>query len=114
MDSRIKEPLMYDLVYDGGFYDEVKQAFPSAKIEDASDFIHEGRFSVELPDDKRREYLKFIIAQGIAPTSLMFLTDAQSPKHKDEIKDIIEEIEREKSVTRPETNTPPTGAERIV
>lgn len=105
---------MYDLVYNFEFYKEIKQTFPSAKIEGASDDVHYGRFSVELPDDKRREYLKFVILEDIAPVSYMFQIYIQSPKHMKEIKDIINEIERENSGTNPETNTQPLGAERSI
>jgi len=112
MVPHVNNPLMYDLVYDGGCLDEIKQPFPLAEIEDASDFIHEGRFSVQLPDDKRREYLKFVILKGIAPVSLMFQMDIRSPKDKEEIRDIINEIKRESSEANPENNTKSLGAER--
>ncbi len=112
MVSHIKNPTMYDLVYDGGCLGEIKQAFPLAEIEDASDFIHEGRFSVQLPEDKRREYLKFIMLKGISPVSLMFQTDIGSPKHQDEIKDIVDEIKRESSEANPENNTKSLETER--
>lgn len=103
---------MYDLVYNFECLKEIKQAFPSAKIEGASDDEHYGRFSVELPDDKRREYLKFIIVMGIAPASLIFSTYGQKKEHKKEMKDIIDEISREFGGDNPENNTKSLGAER--
>ena len=40
---------MHDLIYGGNEYiDDIKEIFPTAKIEDASDEIHEDRISIEV------------------------------------------------------------------
>lgn len=71
---------MYDLIYDGADARRaIAASFPDARIEDASDFVHKERFSVELPDALEDTYLKHVIASGLAPASftvqLMRLND---------------------------------------
>jgi len=68
---------MFDLIYAGyEYYEEaktrIKEKFPDAIIEDASDEIHEGRFSVKMDDKNEREYFKHLIREGFIKCSLDF------------------------------------------
>ena len=56
---------MYDLIYAGrDVQNAVLNRFPEAKIEDASDFIHEERFAVELPESFDADYLDWLTQRG--------------------------------------------------
>jgi hypothetical protein len=67
---------MTDLIYiDREHHAEVQEmiraGFPAATFEDASDFIHEGRFQVTLEGVKDRgEYYRHLIRIGVAGSSL--------------------------------------------
>ena len=42
--------MLYDLIYTGSATsDKIKEKYPDAIIKDASDYIHEERFEVEIP-----------------------------------------------------------------
>jgi len=97
---------MQDLIYcnDSQNYDEIsnklKKKFSDIKITDASDDVHEYRFSVELLDSQRREYRKFIIEEGLSMASLslaLIVSDPNSKRTKkedyDELMEVIKEIE---------------------
>lgn len=103
---------MNDLLYTGDFEiskeleSKIKTNFSEAKTEISYDEIHENRLSVELPDVKRREYLKFIIKSGYGSISFFIQMVITAPKFKlpnneqlakdlQEIKDILAEIEKE-------------------
>jgi len=79
---------MYDLIYGGNEYkDELTKLFPSAKIEDASDEIHEGRISIDVDLDEE-EYLRLVVLNGFLDLSLhatIFFMDTEN-------KDIVEEL----------------------
>lgn len=68
---------MYDLIYMENMADyesaraDLQKAFPNAKFNDASDFIHRARFSinVDVPED---DYYLEIIDSGLAFCSLNF------------------------------------------
>jgi hypothetical protein len=61
---------MYDLLYGADEYkDELKKLFPTAKIEDASDEIHDNRISIEL-EIEEKEYWKKITLNGFIEMSL--------------------------------------------
>ena len=62
--------MITDLIYGGDDYlDEIKKLFPEAKIEDASDEVHEGRIeiSVEMEDE---EYFRILILNGFGEMSI--------------------------------------------
>lgn len=67
---------IYDLIYAGEYRQEVETkiqaAYPEAVLEDASDFVHEGRFSVEMEVDEE-EWLLFLFTSGIF--SLSFISE---------------------------------------
>jgi len=66
---------MYDLIY-LDYYGKAKAVlegiWPTAKIEDASDFIHRDRFAIEVTDVEEEEYIKTIIREGMAEYSFTF------------------------------------------
>lgn len=100
---------MYDLIYCNDYVeyneiaDKLKFKFPDIKIKDASDDVHEYRFNIELKDEQRREYRKFIIKEGYGVNSLsLTLIAMQNPKNKvtseedyNEVIEILAEIEKE-------------------
>ena len=49
---------------------DIKGRYPQAVLEDASDFLHIGRFSVSMEVDKN-EWLLFLFTHGIFDLSLM-------------------------------------------
>jgi hypothetical protein len=51
------------------FEEEVKEKFPDAELEDASDDIHGSRTSVRLGANKRKEYIQWLITSGYAALS---------------------------------------------
>ena len=75
--------ILYDLIYLASRedYDKawkaIQKAFPQAKIEDASDRIHEHRFSVNMSIPKW-DWYKWLLSQGLQSYSLWFQIDARS------------------------------------
>ena len=58
---------MHELVYaDASVERLILAKFPSAKIEDASDFIHTDRFELELEDSLKKSFYVFAIREGFA------------------------------------------------
>lgn len=100
---------MQDLIYcnDREEYDEIsaklKSQFANIKITDASDDVHEDRFEIELKDEQRREYRKYLIKEGYGLYSLsLSLITMQNPQNKvtseedyNEVIEILAEIEKE-------------------
>lgn len=96
---------MTDLIYCEkiNIYDDVKKdlknRFNGCVIKDASDDIHEYRFSINLEDDKRKEYLQFMLKEGLANMSLtvqIALMDNNKNTNKNIILEILEELKKEK------------------
>ena len=84
---------MIDLVYCDAPQGILAKRFPDAKIEDASDWLHPERFSIELNDSLKDDYFKFIIKEGYGEASIgvqiMLLdkdTRSQLKKYLDDIK----------------------------
>jgi len=66
---------MYDLIYveEADYkraWQELQVALPGAKLEDASDYIHTSRFSVEV-DMPQGEYMITLLRLGMAKISLV-------------------------------------------
>ena len=69
---------LYDCVYFGEDYhiyarkfeEEIKLKFPTAILEDASDFIHGKRIAVTLDGAYRDDYITWMCLEGYAPSSL--------------------------------------------
>ncbi len=76
---------MYDLIYAGDEHykliqTELRERFPDAIFEDASDMIHEGRFSIEVdvPTDEYRQAILDLCLPLISLNFQMFMM--QKPK----------------------------------
>jgi len=89
---------MYDLIYaeNHQVYKEIaeviKKEYSQAKVEDASDHIHEHRFLVEL-DIEQKDWFTFIIRNKFALCSLIFQIVLRSEPGK------IEELFNELGLT---------------
>lgn len=87
---------MYDLIYsDEVAKQRVKAFFPDAKILDASDSVHPDRFSVELPDVQRDQYLKAMLRAGLGLVSLNIGLMLKDPKQRRIIERLVNEIKTE-------------------
>ena len=64
---------MKDLIYAGKEVEKLcREKFPDAKIEDTSDYIHEERFSINLPDKQKEDFYRFAIEEGFIEVSFCF------------------------------------------
>jgi hypothetical protein len=93
---------MMELVYDGAAAVEIRKQFPHVKIEDASDFIHEGRIQVELPDADRDAFYKHSMREGYCEVCLGFKLMMMSGEAKDKeyIHRLLAELKAEKSESK--------------
>jgi len=86
---------MYDLIYgDSEIEIEVREMFkdyPKLKIEDASDEVHEERFSIEL-EINDRDYYKKMMIHGLFEFSLSMGLMAGDEDKKKLIKELIAEL----------------------
>jgi hypothetical protein len=71
---------MFDIIYNGAAKPYLRVAFPNAEFADAGDFLHEGGFSIRLPDEAREEYLKVLILKGWAVDSIMVRIGMRTPE----------------------------------
>lgn len=86
---------MYDLIYaDYKVREIVKTKFPTAKFEDASDGIHQERFSIEMDGDISDEYIEFMISKALALCSLSInLMLSGDEKGRKRIEEIMKRLE---------------------
>jgi len=87
-----------DLIYDRGAWRGIKDAFPAAKLTDASDYIHEGRFSVDL-EAELEDWYYWLIKTGWADCSLWFQLDLRGLK-----KERVEIVKRALARVKAEEN----------
>lgn len=88
---------MIELVYDAETAPLIRKRFPNARIEDASDFIHESRIEVELPDEERAVFYKHAIREGFAEACLGFQLWMRGTKEEqDEIRKWLAELRAER------------------
>lgn len=94
---------MYDLIYDGTAWEVVQKRFPEAKIKDESDCIHEGRFGVELPDEMRDEYLRWVVLNGLGLVSLSIglMLHASDGVGREKLKKWLDEAKTAKEEVKP-------------
>ncbi|MDD5152769.1 MAG: hypothetical protein PHS95_02075 [Candidatus Pacebacteria bacterium] len=65
---------IFDLLYGAEPHkEELRKLFPTAKIEDASDEIHEGRLSISVNMDEN-EYARRLIENGFASVSFLIVS----------------------------------------
>jgi len=76
---------------------DLKKVYPDAVIEDASDFVHEGRFSIRVQDDKK-SYYENIIKLGYYDASLMFRMRLN--EDDTELKEVIDRLLKSKGATK--------------
>jgi hypothetical protein len=86
---------MYDLIYgDSEIETEVRNIFkdyPKFKIEDASDEVHEDRFSIDLEIDER-EYYRTMMIHGLPAYSLVMQLISSDPEKIAMIKELLKEL----------------------
>jgi len=63
--------MIKDLIYDNFCIPAILEKWPDAKITDASDYIHEGRFELEI-DIEEDEFYPFAIREGFALSCFVF------------------------------------------
>jgi hypothetical protein len=61
---------MRELIYDGDVKGLIQAKYPQAKIRDASDDIHIGRFEVLIEDVSQDDFWIFAIRKGFAMSCL--------------------------------------------
>lgn len=61
---------MRELIYDGDVKKLIQAEYPQAKIRDASDEIHVGRFEVFISNVSQDEFWIFAIREGFAMSCL--------------------------------------------
>lgn len=93
---------MIELVYDKAAWEVIKQRFPNAQMEDASDEIHESRIQVILPDADRDAFYKHAIREGYYEVCFGFQIMARDEKGYAQIKKWIEELKAEKAAEEAE------------
>lgn len=94
---------MYDLIYaDQLARERLQKIYPHATFENASDFIHEERFSIEV-DVEIGAYRLVLLEEGLALESLNFQMWMRT--RPDECKAMVEkwkQLQRERNLTNPE------------
>jgi hypothetical protein len=74
--SRHRPLPVYDVIHADSARGVVLARFPGAHIEDATDMVHEGRFTVELPKDfSWKEWYEWLLISGYAAASITFLLE---------------------------------------
>lgn len=82
-----------ELVYDADVMDLIVERWPNAVITDASDFIHEGRFEVEIPDLSKDEFYGHAIVEGWARACFGFELCVRMPERHDDVRRWIDRAE---------------------
>lgn len=102
---------MIDLIYDNAAAPAIVEKFPHARIEDASDFIHEDRIQVTLPDEDREAYFKHAIRDGYCEVSLGFQSLLRDENGIKEVQKWLADLkaERESGSTGTTGATPSPG-----
>lgn len=95
---------MMDLIYLGDDEDraplvhEIMAEYPNAKIEDASDFIHRNRFSLEIPEVDERQFFRFAVKKGFALCCLNIGIAIRTPESW--VKEELELLKKEKGESK--------------
>ena len=69
--SILDGPMDHDLIYGTESYQDIKDRFPHARIENTYDWLRGDRLVVKIPDCSLRTWLKFLITEGWAEVSLI-------------------------------------------
>lgn len=81
---------VWELVYDAEAREVIHAKWPHARFEDASDYIHEGRFAVEIDDCDPDEFYAVMILEGWVGCCLGFEMKRLMPEHHDEVRRYID------------------------
>ena len=93
----------YDLLYvDPDEYEKlwvgVVEIWPHAKLEDASDYIHDRRFSVDFSgtdEPTEEEWWRWLLTEGAHFCSLNFTMATKMPERVDDVKAFIAKMKKE-------------------
>jgi hypothetical protein len=91
---------MMEFVYDSAAEPIIRERFPYAQIEDASDYIHENRIQVSLPDADRDAFYKHAIREGYCDVCLGFQVMIRTPEGRKDIERCVAELKAEKADPR--------------
>lgn len=82
---------MYELIYaDSKVEAIVLKRFPTAKITDASDWIHTERFEFDCPEATEDDFYPFAMSQGFALCCFCLQVWMHEKEHRDKILGWIE------------------------
>lgn len=88
-----------ELVYDSGAWPFIQERWPQAVWEDASDFIHEDRFSVTIPGITPADFYPPIMVEGWAEACFGFELSIRLPERHDEVLSWLEAAKALKAQT---------------
>ena len=72
--------VLKEVVYDYQALPIIMERFPNAKVTDASDFMHDSRFELEIENCTKDEFYPFAIKEGFALLCLGFPIFMQKDK----------------------------------
>ena len=76
---------VYELVYDARAAAIIRERWPEARMSDASDFVHEGRFEVVIDDCDPDEFYAVMILEGWSGACLGWEISLLMPDKRDEV-----------------------------
>lgn len=89
-DLFVPEPVT-ELVYDADAEATIKARWAQAKFTDASDFIHEGRFEVTIPDCDEDEFYAVMILEGWSGCCLGWELRMHLSEHREDVRRVIDQ-----------------------
>lgn len=89
----------HELVYDPAAAAFIKDRWPNATITDASDIVHEGRFSIEIPGITGDDFYPAVILEGWASACLAFEISMRLPEQRCDVQRWIERAAAMKDAT---------------
>jgi hypothetical protein len=95
-DFKDKQYELVYLPYNGEDMENLHKKFPTAHFSDASDYIHENRFTIEVENISKKEFLKGLLQTGIWEACLgLRLLMGMPGRNKDLLAEILEELKAE-------------------
>lgn len=91
-----------ELVYDADARPFIEQTWPQATFDDASDFIHEGRFSVTIPGITADDFYPAMINEGWVRSCFKFELSMRLPEHHDAVLRWIDTAKALHAASQPE------------
>ncbi|KKN98519.1 hypothetical protein LCGC14_0146300 [marine sediment metagenome] len=74
--------MIEELVYNPRVRQEITKLWPKATFEDASDMVHEGRFSVKIQDIEEDEFYEKAVKEGWSVVCLGFMLRIKDEEFK--------------------------------